>query len=111
MWEPQPLTTLRASKACRGENFTLPLYTLGCRRARNKLYFHAMDTVVTGYYMCHLVEHPETLNLTHRPHLCVLYDSQNKQRLFPYTILICNGEALISLRYSKRAFNGYLDEG
>jgi hypothetical protein len=21
MWEPQPLTTLRASKACRGENF------------------------------------------------------------------------------------------
>jgi hypothetical protein len=26
MWEPQPLTTLRASKACRGENFTfLPL--------------------------------------------------------------------------------------
>jgi hypothetical protein len=22
MWEPQPLTTLRASKACRGENFT-----------------------------------------------------------------------------------------
>jgi hypothetical protein len=23
MWEPQPLTTLRASKACRGENFTL----------------------------------------------------------------------------------------
>jgi hypothetical protein len=25
MWEPQPLTTLRASKACRRENFTLPL--------------------------------------------------------------------------------------
>jgi hypothetical protein len=24
MWEPQPLTTLRAFKACRGENFTLP---------------------------------------------------------------------------------------
>jgi hypothetical protein len=23
MWEPQLLTTLRASKACRGENFTL----------------------------------------------------------------------------------------
>jgi hypothetical protein len=22
MWEPQPLTTIRASKACRGENFT-----------------------------------------------------------------------------------------
>jgi hypothetical protein len=22
MWEPQPLTTLTASKACRGENFT-----------------------------------------------------------------------------------------
>jgi hypothetical protein len=27
MWDPQPLTTLRASKDCRGENFTffLPL--------------------------------------------------------------------------------------
>jgi hypothetical protein len=23
MWEPQPLTTLRASKACRGENLNL----------------------------------------------------------------------------------------
>jgi hypothetical protein len=28
MWEPQPLTTLRPSKACRGENFTLPFYYL-----------------------------------------------------------------------------------
>jgi hypothetical protein len=34
MWEPQPLTTLRASKSCRGENFTftfllvLLLYTI-----------------------------------------------------------------------------------
>jgi hypothetical protein len=26
MWEPQPLTTLRASKACRGENFTFFFY-------------------------------------------------------------------------------------
>jgi hypothetical protein len=25
MWEPQPLATLRASKACRGENFTFTL--------------------------------------------------------------------------------------
>jgi hypothetical protein len=25
MWEPQPLTTLRASKTCRGENFTFTL--------------------------------------------------------------------------------------
>jgi hypothetical protein len=25
MWEPQPLTILRASKACRGENFTFYL--------------------------------------------------------------------------------------
>jgi hypothetical protein len=25
MWEPQPLTTLRAFKACRGENFTFYL--------------------------------------------------------------------------------------
>jgi hypothetical protein len=29
MWEPQLLTTLRASKACRGENFTLPFYLYG----------------------------------------------------------------------------------
>jgi hypothetical protein len=29
MWEPQPLTTLRASKACRGENFTF--FTRGVR--------------------------------------------------------------------------------
>jgi hypothetical protein len=28
MWEPQPLTTLRAPKACRGENFTF--FTLLC---------------------------------------------------------------------------------
>jgi hypothetical protein len=28
MWEPQPLTTLRASKACRGENFTFLPYLL-----------------------------------------------------------------------------------
>jgi hypothetical protein len=28
MWEPQPLTTLRASKACRGENFTFYLYLI-----------------------------------------------------------------------------------
>jgi hypothetical protein len=27
MWEPQHLTTLRASKACRGENFTFTLLT------------------------------------------------------------------------------------
>jgi hypothetical protein len=27
MWEPQPLTTLRASKACMGENFTFYLFT------------------------------------------------------------------------------------
>jgi hypothetical protein len=28
MWEPQPLTTLRASKACTGENFTFYLVNL-----------------------------------------------------------------------------------
>jgi hypothetical protein len=28
MWEPQPLTTLRASKACREENFTFTLVCL-----------------------------------------------------------------------------------
>jgi hypothetical protein len=30
MWEPQPLTTLRASKACRGENFTFTLFNDSC---------------------------------------------------------------------------------
>jgi hypothetical protein len=28
MWEPQPLTTLRAFKACRGENFTFLPYPI-----------------------------------------------------------------------------------
>jgi hypothetical protein len=28
MWEPQPLTTLRTSKACRGENFTFTFIIL-----------------------------------------------------------------------------------
>jgi hypothetical protein len=28
MWEPEPLTTLRASKACRGENFTFTFYLI-----------------------------------------------------------------------------------
>jgi hypothetical protein len=28
MWEPQPLTTLRASKACRGENFLPFTFTI-----------------------------------------------------------------------------------
>jgi hypothetical protein len=28
MWEPQPLTTLRASKACRGENFTFTFWSM-----------------------------------------------------------------------------------
>jgi hypothetical protein len=32
MWEPQPLTTLRASKACRGENFTFT-FTEGSDRS------------------------------------------------------------------------------
>jgi hypothetical protein len=36
MWEPQPLTTLRASKACRGENFTFKCergYVVWCNMA------------------------------------------------------------------------------
>jgi hypothetical protein len=31
MWDPQPLTTLRASKACRGENFTFTLFEVFMR--------------------------------------------------------------------------------
>jgi hypothetical protein len=38
MWEPQPLTTLRASKACRGENFTFFLPVLGYLKVHYCLY-------------------------------------------------------------------------
>jgi hypothetical protein len=38
----------------------------------------------------------KTLNFSHGVYLCVSYDFQHKQRLFPYTALIiglCNGDA------------------
>jgi hypothetical protein len=35
MWEPQPLTTLRDSKACRGENFTFYLLLLETQVSRS----------------------------------------------------------------------------
>jgi hypothetical protein len=34
-----------------------------------------------------VVEHSTTLRSAHTLYLCVLCGSQNKQRLFPYTIL------------------------
>jgi hypothetical protein len=41
----------------------------------------------SGTFIYHQLEHSKTLNSGHRSHLCVLYVSQNKQRLFSYTIL------------------------
>jgi hypothetical protein len=48
MWEAQPLTTLRASKACRGENFTLLFFTFSeyavCESDKE---FYKLDVYVT----------------------------------------------------------------
>jgi len=41
----------------------------------------------TGHYMYRQVQRSEILRSAHTVYLCVLYGSQNKQRLFPYTIL------------------------
>jgi hypothetical protein len=49
MWEPQPLTTLRASKACRGEKFTFTftfssiLHILG---ERPKRYINSVEQLL-----------------------------------------------------------------
>jgi hypothetical protein len=58
MWEPQPLTTLRASKACRGENFTFTyLYKW--------IYFHEICTLTFLYVSC-LLSHTRSclINVT-----------------------------------------------
>jgi hypothetical protein len=36
MWEPRRLTTLRASKACRGENFTFKEFCTSKKRKRRR---------------------------------------------------------------------------
>ena len=41
----------------------------------------------SGYYLYHQVKNLATLRSAHTVYLCVLYGSQNKQRLFPYTAL------------------------
>jgi hypothetical protein len=58
MWEPQPLTTLRASKACRGENFTftftfihiliLHIHTYIHRHSQRILIVRKQNVVVHG---------------------------------------------------------------
>jgi len=41
----------------------------------------------SGNYMYHQVDNSEILRPAHTAYLCVLYRSQNKQGLFPYTTL------------------------
>jgi hypothetical protein len=47
MWEPQHLTTLRASKACRGEDFTLPNNKISIHNHVSCLSFKVCITEVT----------------------------------------------------------------
>jgi hypothetical protein len=48
MWEPQPLTTLRASKACRGENFTFTFIII-IRPSMNECWINEMYVCM---YVC-----------------------------------------------------------
>jgi hypothetical protein len=41
----------------------------------------------SGNYMYHILEHLKPMHSAHTVYLCVLYDSHNKQRLFPQTAL------------------------
>jgi hypothetical protein len=49
MWEPQPLTTLRASKACRGENFTFTFLIFGMGPS---CYKHVTERMVRADITC-----------------------------------------------------------
>jgi len=39
----------------------------------------------SGNYMYHQFTHSQIVRSAHTVYLCVLYGSENKQRLFPYT--------------------------
>jgi hypothetical protein len=66
MWEPQPITTLRASKACRGENFTffylylLPVFmswffpAFSWRDKNVYLVFSVFPMLMENWRLCHL---------------------------------------------------------
>ena len=41
----------------------------------------------SGYFVCHKMQHKKILRSAHTLYLCVLYGSENEQRLFPYTAL------------------------
>ena len=41
----------------------------------------------SGHYMYHQDEHLQNLRSANTVYLCVLFESENKQRLFPYTAL------------------------
>jgi hypothetical protein len=56
MWEPQPLTTLRASKACRGENFTFFTY-------RSITGFYKLEYDLWAYYKNQFLSDEKRLSL------------------------------------------------
>ena len=45
--------------------------------------FHALDRAATGA-VYHCFHHLKTLRFAHRMHLCVLFGSHSRQRLFPH---------------------------
>jgi hypothetical protein len=62
MWEPEPLTTLKAPKACRGENFTFnfslkPLHHLQIL----VIYLHDRESFI----LCHFLYTSYAVNIEH----------------------------------------------
>jgi len=59
-----------------------------CKLVNNILVInHFSPSNPCRHYMYYQVYHSQTLRSAHTLYLCVLYGSQNKQRLFPYTTL------------------------
>jgi hypothetical protein len=59
----------------------------------NTLYRQCVNPLEpSGYYMYHLLYHTKTRHSAHTLHICVPYESHNKQLLFPQTAL--TGSAL-----------------
>ena len=60
---------------------------------------------LSGYFMYHHFHHSTILRSAHTVYLCVLYGSQNKQRLFPYTTLtVALLGAFVKLRKATTSF-------
>jgi hypothetical protein len=65
MWEPQPLTTLRSSKSCRGENFTFFTFTCSniCLPYHCELMLNYIGFISSGYtYLSQYYVWPENCN-------------------------------------------------